>query len=117
VQLALTAGEAHDNRLADKLLSHLKAGTMLLADRGYDANWIRILATKRGVWANIPPRCNRKEPIYLYRAPNLVERFFSKIKQCRPVATRYDKLAANYLAFIQLASIRLWLRVNDYTPN
>jgi hypothetical protein len=40
----------------------------------------------------------------------LVERFFNKIKQCRRVATRYDKLAANYLAFIQLASIRLWLR-------
>ena len=41
-------------------------------------------------------------------ARNLVERFFNKIKQCRRVATRYDKLAANYLAFIQLASIRLW---------
>ena len=55
------------------------------------------------------------EPIcfspYLYRARNLVERFFNKIKQCRRVATRYEKLAANYLAFIQLASIRLWLRV------
>jgi len=43
-------------------------------------------------------------------ARNLVERFFNKIKHCRRVATRYDKLAANYLAFIQLASIRLWLR-------
>ena len=49
---------------------------------------------------------------YLYLAPNAVERFFNKIKQCRRVATRYDRLAANYLAFIQLASIRLWLRVN-----
>jgi len=43
----------------------------------------------------------------------LVERFFNKIKHCRRIATRYDKLAANYLAFVQLASIRLWLRVND----
>jgi transposase len=120
IRLALTAGEAHDNRLAGKLLSRLKPGTMLLADRGYDADWIRALAAERGVWANIPPRCNRAEPIcfspYLYRARNLVERFFSKIKQCRRVATRYDKLAANYLAFIQLASIRLWLRVNESTP-
>jgi transposase len=100
-------------------MSRLKAGTMLLADRGYDADWIREFTTKRGVWANIPPRSNRKEPIcfspYLYRARNLVERFFNKIKHCR-VATRYDKLAANYLAFIQLASIRLWLRVNEYAP-
>jgi transposase len=46
----------------------------------------------------------------------LVERFFNKIKQCRRVATRYDKLAANYPAFIQLASIRLWLRVDESTP-
>jgi transposase len=38
------------------------------------------------------------------------------MKQCRRVATRYDKRAANYLAFIQLASIRLWLRVNESTP-
>jgi transposase len=117
-RLALTMGEAHDNRLAGKLLSRMKSGTMLLADRGYVADWIRALAAERG-WANIPPRCNRNAPIcfgpYLYRARNLVERFFNKIKQCRRVATRYDKLAANYLAFIQLASIRLWLRVNEST--
>jgi transposase len=43
-----------------------------------------------------------------YRARNSVERFFNRIKQCRRIATRYDKLAANYLAFVQLASIRLW---------
>jgi transposase len=119
VRLALTAGEAHDNRLADKLLSRLKSGSMLLADCGYDAGWIRALAAERGVWANIPPRSNRDESIcfspYLYRARNLVERFFNKIKHCRRVATRYDKLGANYLAFVQLASIRLWLRVNEST--
>ena len=119
VRLGLTAGEAHDNRLALSLLSRLRSGSMLLADRGYDADWIRAFATERGAWANVPPRCNRREPIcfspHLYRARNLVERFFNKIKQCRRVATRYDKLAANYLAFIQLASIRLWLRVYEFT--
>ena len=115
VRLGLTAGEVHDNRLALSFLSRLRSGSMLLADRGYDADWIRAFANERGAWANVPPRSNRREPIcfspYLYRARNLVERFFNKIKQCRRVATRYDKLAANYLAFIQLASIRLWLRV------
>jgi transposase len=93
---------------------------MVLADRGYDADWIRALAAKRRARANIPPRSNRNDPIcfspYLYRGRNLVERFFNKIKQCRRVATRYDKLAANYLAFIQLASMRLWLRLNESTP-
>jgi transposase len=117
VRVALTTGEAHDNRLVLTLLSGLKSGAMLLADRGFDADWIRGLVTQRGAWANIPPKCNRKEPIcfspYLYRARNLIERFFNKIKHCRRIATRYDRLAANYLAFLQLASIRLWLRAYE----
>ena len=90
VRLALSPGEAHDVRLAGKLLSRLKSGSMLLADRGYDADWIRELAMKKGAWANIPPKSNRNGPIcfspYLYRARNRVERFFDRIKQCRRVA-------------------------------
>jgi transposase len=88
---------------------------MLLADRGYDADLIRELAIKKGAGANIPPKSNRSDPISpdLYRARNRVERFFNRIKQCRRVATRYDRLAGNYLAFVQLASIRLWLRRNE----
>ncbi len=117
--LALTPGEAHDNRLCSALLSTLLPLTMVLADRGYDAGWIRELVRQQGAWANIPTKRNRKDPIcfspYLNRAQNLIERFFNKIKQCRRVATRYDKLAANYLAFIKLA-LRIWLRVNEPTP-
>jgi transposase len=120
VQLGLTPGETHDNRLCSALLSELRPRTMLLADRGYDADWIRALASEQGAWANIPPKRNRKEAIcfspYLYRARNLVERFFNKIKQCRRIATRYDRLAANYLAFIKLASIRIWLRAYESAP-
>ena len=91
----------------------------MLADRGYDADWIRAFVNEQSAWANIPPKRNRKDPIcfspYLYRDRNLVEWFFNKIKQCRRVATRYDKLAANYLAFVKLACIRLWLRVYEST--
>ena len=119
VRLALSPGQAHDDRLAGRLLSRPKSGSMLLADRGYDADWIRELARTKGAWANIPPKSNRSAPIcfspFLYRARNRVERFFNRITQCRRVATRYDRLAANYLAFVQLASIRLWLRVNEST--
>jgi transposase len=120
LQLGLTPGETHDNRLCSVLLTRLQPRTILLADRAYDADWIRALASQQGAWANIPPKRNRKEAIcfspYLYRARNLVERFFNKIKQCRRIATRYDKLAANYLAFIKLASIRIWLRANESMP-
>jgi transposase len=87
VRLALTPGEVHDNRLCSVLLSALLPQTMLLADRGYDADWIRDLARQQGAWANIPPKRNRKDPIcfspLLYRARNLIERFFNKIKQYR----------------------------------
>jgi transposase len=119
LRLGITAGQVHDNRLCSTLLSGLTPRTMMLADRGYDADWIRALVNEQGAWANIPPKCNRRQPIcfspYLYRARNRVERFFNKIKHCRRIATRYDKLAANYLAFVQLASIRLWLRVYEFT--
>jgi transposase len=53
VRLELTTGEAHDNRLVTGLLSDLKPGAILLADRGYDADWIREFVGQRGAWANI----------------------------------------------------------------
>lgn len=86
VRLELTTGEAHDSRLVNELLSDLQSGAMLLADRGYDADWIRAFAGDRGARANIAPNGNRRDSIcfspYLYRARNFVERF-NMIKQCR----------------------------------
>jgi hypothetical protein len=88
------------------------AGSLTTGQRPAIAGWWRC--PKRD------SKRNRKDPIcfspHLYRARNLIERFFNKIKQCRRVATRYDKLAANYLAFVKLASIRIWLRANESTP-
>jgi transposase len=119
VRIALTAGEVHDNRLVPDLIEGLQPKTLLLADRGYDADWIRDLIWQRGGWANIPPKRNRKDPVnfspYLYKDRNLVERFFNKIKHFRRIATRYDKLAANFLAMLKLACFRLWMRVYEST--
>lgn len=67
---------------------------MLLAYRGDDADRIREFAMRRGTLTNIPPKRNRSNTI------NRIERFFNKIKLCRRVATRHDKLAANYLALV-----------------
>jgi transposase len=61
------------------------------------------------------PRVDDRRSKRLYRERNLIERFFSKLKHFRRVATRYDKLAANFLAMIQLASMRLWLRAYEST--
>ena len=119
IRIGLTAGEAHDNRLVPELIEGLEPKTMLLADRGYDADWIRDLIWKRGGWANIAPKRHRKDPItfsaYLYKDRNLVERFFNRIKHFRRIATRYDKLAANFLAMLKLACFRIWMRVYEST--
>jgi len=68
---------------------------------------------------NIPPKSNRKwKPCFrkrLYPERNLIERFFSKLKHFRRVATRYDKLAADFFAMVRLASMRLWLRAYEST--
>jgi len=70
---------------------------MLLADRS-DEDWIRAIAAEKGERANIR-HCNLNDPLqpYLYRARNLVERFFNMIKHRCRMAARCDKLAANFL--------------------
>ena len=92
---------------------------IVLADKAYDADRIRTLIEEQGATPNIPAKSNRKwKPCFskrLYRERNLIERFFSKLKHFRRVATRYDKLAANFLAMVQLASMRLWLRAYEST--
>jgi transposase len=86
VRLGLRAGEARDNRLAFKLLSRLKSGAMLLADRGCDAGWIRAVAARRALGPTFRQDAiatSRSFSSHLYRARNLVEWFINKIKQCR----------------------------------
>jgi transposase len=104
VRLELTTGEAHDNRLVTELLPDSKSGAMLLADRGYDADWIRAFAGEHGAWANIPPKRDRKDPIYLspylYRARNLLERSSAGSSNADASSPGMIKRAANYLAFI-----------------
>ncbi|VAV88867.1 Mobile element protein [hydrothermal vent metagenome] len=99
------------------MLDTLKPDNVLLADRAYDADSLHEEIAARGAWANIPPIPQRKKkPVFdkfLYRYCNLVERFFSKLKHFRAVATRYDKRDDNFLASVQLVSIRIWLRFNE----
>ncbi len=119
LKLKLTAGQKSDIETAPELIADLPRNAMLLADKGYDANALRNAVAERGAWANIPPKSNRKDPIcfskHLYKARNLVERFFNKIKNYRRIATRYDKTAENFLAALKLVAVRLWLRDNEST--
>ena len=90
---------------------------MVLADKAYDATEIRKFVSLREAWANIPPRRNQRDSIgfspHLYRHRNHVERFFNRSKQCRRIATRYEKRAVNFLAFVKLAAIGLWPRTYE----
>ncbi len=119
IRISLTPGQAHDGTAAEELLANLKPGATLLADKPYDSNAIRDQAREQDVWANIPPKSNRKGSFvfstFLYRYRNLVERFFNKLKQFRGIATRYDKNPENFLAAIKLVSARIWIRSYEST--
>ena len=81
----------------------------LLADKGYDADHLRRTLAERGVEAVIPSTTARKAPIpydtHAYKARNRVERMWCRLKDFRRVATRYDKLARNYLAGALIAAV------------
>lgn len=85
----------------------------MIADKGYDSDALVDAIEAKGAEAVIPPKQNRLEQreydADLYKERNLVERFLNRIKQFRRVATRYEKTARNFLAFVQLASITILL--------
>jgi transposase len=87
---------------------------ILNGDKGYDSNAIRRQVEERGVMPNIPPKVNRRwkscfSP-FLYRDRNAIERMFGRLKDFRRIATRYDRLAINYLAAVCLAAtVCYWL--------
>ena len=120
IRMVLTAGQVHDSQAVPTLLEGLTADSVLIADKGYDADWIRTMIEKRDAAPNIAVKSNLKQRFCfsrsLYRERNRIERFFCHMKQFRRVATRYEKLAANYLAMLKLAAIRLWLRAYESTP-
>jgi transposase len=114
IALKLTEGQAADGKSAGDILNNLSAGQTLLADRAYDSDALRKSLADRGAWANVRPMPGRVDipafSPFLYRYRNYVERFFSKIKHFRAVATRFEKHDANYLAVVKLAAARIWMR-------
>jgi transposase len=120
IMLKLTEGQAHDGRSAKDMLAGLGPGDILLADRAYDSDALRQSLAKQGAWGNIRPMPNRVNvpafSPFLYRYRNLVERFFSKLKHFRAIATRFEKHAANYLALVKLAASRIWMRFMSRRP-
>lgn len=117
IRVKLTEGQAHDGRSAADMYGSIGAGQTLLANRAYVSDALRDTLTACGAVANIRPMpTQRRFPAFdavLYSRRNRVERFFSKIKHFRAVATRYDKRNDTFLASIQLDALRIWLRTYE----
>jgi transposase len=112
VELRLTPGQAADITEAEALLADHDFAAAI-GDKGFDSNKLIAYVKSRGAEAVIPPRSNlndqREFDRHLYKERNLVERFISRIKQYRRVATRYEKTARNFLGFVQVAAIMVLL--------
>jgi len=114
IAFLLTGGQVADCVAADVLLDRLCAAEILHADKGYDTNAVRDKIESKGAAPNIPPKVNRRWKNcfshYLYRNRNAIERMFARLKDFRRIATRYDRLAQNFLAAICLAAtLCYWL--------
>ncbi len=109
----MTGGERHDKTQAVALLEGFFFET-LIADKGYDYDDFIAVAAHNGADICVPSSVNRRVQRqidwHLYKERHLVECFINKLKQFRRVFSRFDKLAKNYLSFVQFASTLIWLR-------
>ena len=108
MKFTVTAGQTADISGTPELIADLPFET-LIADKGYDANWLRDQLTEAGIKTVIPARRNRKQSLtydrHDYRQRNLVERLIGWVKHFRRAATRYEKTARNFLAFWHFGAI------------
>jgi transposase len=108
----LTPGNAHDLTGAEVLLNVAPLPRKLIADRAYDARRLRDWLSDRGCEPVIPPNPTTKRPHAYdreaYKARNLIERMFCRLKDFRRIATRYDKRADTFLSAVFIAAIVVW---------
>ena len=113
LRVILTPGQAGDAPQAPALIQGFKA-KHVLADAAYDSNHIRACIANIGASAVIPCNPTRRRRIPhdkdIYKARNRIERCFNKLKHFRRIATRYDRKARYFLAFILIACAMLWMR-------
>jgi putative transposase len=113
VELHLTAAQESDIGQAGALLAGHRPAAVI-ADKGYDSKALVAEVEGRGAEAVIPTQKSRKVQRdidrHLYRERNVAERFWQKVKQYRRVATRYEKKAVNFLAFVYVAAVMVMLR-------
>jgi len=112
IAILLTGGEAHDCPVAERLIRRVKPPKRMLGDKAYDSAELRQELDERRTKPVIPNRSNRKQPYSfskrLYKLRWRIESAFNRLKDFRRIATRYDRLARNYLASVCLAAALVW---------
>jgi transposase len=112
LSLLLTGGEAHDCPVAERLIRRNKAAKKLLGDKAYDSADLRQWLEDRGTKPVIPNKSNRKQPFSFskkfYKQRHRIENAFGRLKDFRRIATRYDRLARNFLASVCLVAAIVW---------
>jgi transposase len=110
--ILLTGGEAHDCPVAERLIAIGKASKRLIGDKAYDSAELRLWLKDRGTKPVIPNRSNRKQPFSfnrrLYKERRRIENAFGRLKDFRRIATRYDRLACNFLASVCIVAALVW---------
>ncbi len=112
--LLLSEGQMSDYKGAALMVEALPKASMMIADRGYDANWFRAALAQRGIAACIPSKINRKVQIahdpLIYRQRHKIENMFGRLKDWRRIHTRYDRCAHTFMSAIYIAAIvSFWL--------
>jgi transposase len=114
VRFVLLPGQRHDTVGVPPLIEGIAFGA-LLGDKAFDADWLRAELDDRGAAAVIPPKANRKASLdydkAMYRWRHLIENYFSKLKDFRAIATRYDKTDTSFRANIFLEPRRVCRRL------
>ena len=112
LSILLSGGQAHDCPPAKRLIRRTKAAKKLLGDKAYDSEELRLWLKDRGTKAVVPNKSNRKQPFSFdkksYKQRSRIENAFCRLKDFRRIATRYDRLARNFLASICLVAAIVW---------
>jgi transposase len=112
LSILLSGGQAHDCPPAKRLIRRTKPAKRILGDRAYDSAELRQWLSDRGTRTVVPNKSNRKQPFRFdrksYKQRHLIENAFCRLKDFRRIATRYDRLARNFLASVCLVAAIVW---------
>lgn len=116
IDFEITGGEVHDAKVATTIIEKIGSPGHFIADKGYDAEPIRISARNAGMTPVIPKRSNSTKPNpdfdpYLYKLRHLVENLFARLKHFLSIATRFEKLARNFKAMLYIACSIIWINL------